>query len=355
MNPTRRRFLAGLSVLALAPVLAACSDDGDSGKEGSSGTGGTGASAGPEEGAFPVTIKHKYGETTIEKAPERVVCVGLTDQDTLLALGVVPVGITYWFGDEKLHGIYPWAQEHLGDAEPPTVLTDTGGIEIEKVASLAPDLIIGQYAGMTEQEYQKLTAMGVPVVAQSGDYADYGTPWDEAALVLGTAIGRPKAAQELIDSVKQRIADEAAAHPEFEGQTAAVVTPYEGLFLYGPEDPRSRMLVDLGFTLHPLITDADDSEFGVSLSAERTSDLDDAGVAVWIDIEADKQVKKLFDATTAARQGRWFDISEDDGNYYVAHSFVTPLSIPYLLDRYVPQLAAAADGDPKTQPPAVTD
>ena len=31
--------------------------------------------------------------------------------------------------------------------------------------------------------------------------------------------------------------------------TAAVVTPYEGLFVYGPEDPRSRMLVDLGFDL----------------------------------------------------------------------------------------------------------
>ena len=44
-----------------------------------------------------------------------------------------------------------------------------------------------------------------------------------------------------------------------------------------------------------------------------------------------------------------------NGNYYVAHSFVTPLSIPYLLDRYVPQLAAAADGDPKTEPPTVKD
>ncbi|MDF1602904.1 ABC transporter substrate-binding protein [Nocardioides sp. YIM 152315] len=358
MNPTRRRFLAGVSVLAVAPVLAACGSDSDTdGTDGTDGSGssGSGSATGPEEGAYPVTIKHKYGETTIEKAPERVVCVGLTDQDALMALGVVPVGITYWFGDEELQGVYPWAQEHLGDADLPTVLNDTNGIEIEKVASLAPDLVIGQYSGMTEQEYKKLSAMGVPIVAQNGEYADYGTPWDEAALTLGTAIGRPQAAQELIDSVKQRIAEEAAAHPEFEGQTAGVVTPYEGLFLYGPEDPRSRMLVDLGFTLHPLITGAEDSEFGVSLSAERTSDLADVGVAVWIDLAADAQVRKLFEATPAHDEGRWVDISEDDGNYYVAHSFVTPLSIPYVLDRYVPQLAAAADGDPKTEPPAVTD
>ena len=39
----------------------------------------------------------------------------------------------------------------------------------------------------------------------------------------------------------------------------------------------------------------------------------------------------------------------------VAQSFVTPLSLPYTLDRYVPQLAAAVDGDPKTEVPTVSD
>jgi len=103
MNPTRRRFLAGLSVLAVAPVLAACGSDGSE----SGGAAKPSSSGAPEESAFPVTIKHKWGETTIEKAPERVVCIGLTDQDTLMALGIVPVGVTYWFGDEKLQGVYP--------------------------------------------------------------------------------------------------------------------------------------------------------------------------------------------------------------------------------------------------------
>jgi iron complex transport system substrate-binding protein len=339
----------------VAPVLVACGSDSDS--SGATGSGGStpAASGGPEEGAFPVTIKHKYGETTIEKAPERVVCVGLTDQDTLMALGIVPVGITYWFGDESLQGVYPWAQEFLGDAELPTVLKDANGVELEKVASLAPDLIIGGYSGLSEQDYKKLSAMGIPVVAQSGDYADYSAPWDEVAVTLGTAVGQPKAAQALVDAAKKRIADEAAAHPEFEGQTAAVITPYEGLFIYGPNDPRSQLLVELGFTLDKLITDADDSEFGISLSAERTSDLDDIGVAVWLDYEDDKQVQKLFEATTAHAEGRWFDISDANGSYYVAQSFVTPLSLPYTLDRYVPQLAAAVDGDPKTEVPTVSD
>lgn len=349
---TRRGFLlGGLAVLAAGPVLAACGSD-DTASGPATGAASGSPSAGPEKGAFPVTITHKYGETTIESAPQRVVCIGYTEQDALLALGIVPVGVTYWFGDESLQGVYPWARDLLGDVDPPVLLEDADGVEIEKVAALAPDLIIGQYTGLKESDYELLSALA-PVVAQAGEYADYGMPWDEMTINVGAAVGRPQAAQALVDDVKKRIAEEAAAHPEFAGQTAAVITPWEGLFLYGPEDPRSRMLVDLGFTLHPLLTDADDNEFGVSVSAERTSDLGDIGTAVWIDLHADAQVASIFEGSAAYAEGRWVDITDADGAYYVAHSFVTPLSIPYLLDRYVPQLAAAADGDPSTKPPPV--
>ena len=348
-NPSRRRFLlGGLAVLAAGPVLAACGSDSAAP---AAVTSSDAPSTGPEEGAFPVTITHKYGETTIESAPQRVVCIGYTEQDALLALGIVPVGVTYWFGDESRPGVSRGARALRGDAEPPLLLKDADGVKIEKIASLAPDLIVGQYTGLKEADYEKLSALA-PVVAQSGDYADYGMPWDEMTINVGAAVGRPQAAQALVAEVKSRIADEAAAHPEFAGQTAAVITPWEGLFLYGPEDPRSRLLVDLGFTLHPLLTDTDDNEFGVSVSAERTSDLGDIGTAVWIDLHGDPQVARIFEGSPAYDEGRWVDITDADGSYYVAHSFVTPLSIPYLLDRYLPQLAAAADGDPATKPPA---
>ena len=42
---------------------------------------------------FPVDIAHRHGTTTVAEEPERIVTVGLTDQDALLALGVVPVGV----------------------------------------------------------------------------------------------------------------------------------------------------------------------------------------------------------------------------------------------------------------------
>ncbi|MDQ4051860.1 MAG: ABC transporter substrate-binding protein [Actinomycetota bacterium] len=344
MRPTRRTFLASLSVLAVAPALAACGDDRVTADS-------SGARATPEENAFPVTIAHKFGETILEKAPTRVVCVGLTEQDALLAMGIVPLAVTEWFGDAPGF-IFPWATEALGDGKLPDVLSSTNGVEIEKVASYAPDLIIGQYAGVTDKEYELLSQIA-PTVAQPADYPDYAAPWDEMALNIGRAVGKPETMQALIDDVKGRIAKAAADNPAFAGKTALVASPYEGLFVYGPEDPRSRMLTDLGFEFPNDVFGSQQDEFGTSLSSERTSDLDQVDVAVFLDINADPAVKSVFDETDTAKEGRWIDISDASGAYYVAHSFVTPLSIPYVLERYVPQLAAAVDGDPKTEPPVV--
>ena len=41
-------------------------------------------------GTFPATVEHQFGTTTIDEEPQRVVSVGLTEQDVLLQLGVDP-------------------------------------------------------------------------------------------------------------------------------------------------------------------------------------------------------------------------------------------------------------------------
>jgi iron complex transport system substrate-binding protein len=66
---------------------------------------------------FPVTIKHAFGETTIDKQPQRVATVSWVNDDVAIALGVVPVGVpkNEWGGNDK--GSTPWkdaALEKLG-------------------------------------------------------------------------------------------------------------------------------------------------------------------------------------------------------------------------------------------------
>ncbi|MGH3945841.1 MAG: hypothetical protein ACRDSI_12465 [Pseudonocardiaceae bacterium] len=84
-DATRREFLIG--GLSLAALLAGCT-----GPE-------TQAPAGSGDDRFPITVAHKYGSTAIPAEPARVVTVGLSDHDYLLALGVVPAGLTDWYGD----------------------------------------------------------------------------------------------------------------------------------------------------------------------------------------------------------------------------------------------------------------
>jgi ABC-type Fe3+-hydroxamate transport system substrate-binding protein len=89
---SRRRGRLGAAALALAVVVAACSSGDDDTADDTAGDAGS-SDGTADSAAFPVTIEHKYGETTIEAAPERVVSVGFADQDPLLALGIVPVAI----------------------------------------------------------------------------------------------------------------------------------------------------------------------------------------------------------------------------------------------------------------------
>ena len=74
--------------------------------------------------SLPVTVEHALGTTTVEAEPTRVVTVGVTEQDTVLALGVTPVGVTDWYGDQP-YATWPWAQDELGDATPEVLWTST--------------------------------------------------------------------------------------------------------------------------------------------------------------------------------------------------------------------------------------
>ena len=331
-----------LTVLAAALMIAACGSSETETPERDSST------AGAEPGAFPVTIEHKYGSTTIERAPERVVVAGLREQDALLALGVVPVATTEWFGGHP-GAIFPWAKEALGDAKVPTVLSNTDGVEIEKVAAERPDLILAVYSGMTKKEYDALSKLA-PVVAQPKDEVDYGSSWQEETLISGQAVGKPKQAQELVAKTEQLIADAADAHPEFKGQTAANVSDYQGIFVYGPLDARTRMLESLGFTYPEELRDAFPDEFGGQLSDEKVDALD-VGVLVWF-ADGDRTVDELksepvYSKLRVRKEGRDVFVGAKD-RVYEATSFPSVLSIPGLLKELVPRLAAAADGDPST-------
>ncbi|WP_180687597.1 iron-siderophore ABC transporter substrate-binding protein [Streptomyces gossypiisoli] len=347
------RLAAALtSALLLLVTATACGGD-DSGSDDTDAGARAGASG---ESAFPVTLAHKYGSTTIESEPKRIVTVGLTDQDAVLALGKVPVGTTEWLGGYK-GAIGPWAEDKLGGAEAPTVLKDTGtGPQVEKIAALKPDLILAVYGGLTKEQYESLSKFA-PVVAQPKQYNDYGVPWQEQTETIGKALGKPEEAAAAVKATEDEIAAAVEEHPDFKGKTAVMATPYEGMFVFGSQDPRSHLLTDLGFSLPKDLDKAIGDQFGANISKERT-DLLDQDALVWQVGDVSKDADKLHkDASykdlNVVKQGREVYVNETS-DYGNALSMGTVLSLPYVVERLVPQLAAAVDGktDTKVEQPA---
>ena len=332
-----------IALILTIGLLAGCGSSDDDGSGGAS----TSAAA-ADSSAFPVTIKHKYGSTTIESKPERVVVAGLREQDALLAMGVVPVATTDWFGDHP-GSVFPWAEDELGDAKVPVVLTQDDGVQIEKIAAQRPDLIIAVYSGMTKKEYEALSKFA-PVVAQPKGKVDYGSSWQEETLMTGEAIGQGARAQELVDETEKLIADTAEKHPDFKGKSAAIITDYEGIFVYGPQDVRTTMLEQLGFKYPDGLRSAFPDEYGGQLSDEKVDELD-VDALVWF-ADGERSVKELkedpvYSKLGVRQEGRDVFIREDD-RVYEATSMPSVLSMPLLMKELAPRLAAAADGDPQT-------
>ncbi len=342
LGSTTRRARAIVTALVLAVAVAACGGGGEQ---------NAGAARAAAEGAFPVTIEHKYGSTTIPAAPQRVATVGLTDHDAVLALGVTPVALRDWFGDQP-YGVWPWAQDELGNATP--VVLSSKEINFEKVAAARPDLILAINSGLTKQEYEKLSQIA-PTVAQSGEYPNFGTPWQVQTRTIGKALGRSDRADKLIDKVEAKFAAARKAHPEFQDATAVIAMTAAGgkAYPYAPHDARARFMSDLGFEQKPQIARLADDRFFAAISAERF-DLLNADVLVWItqtQAQADAlRSNPVYQTLPVVKEGRDIFLPQDKP-LGAALSYNSVLSLPFAIDGIVPLLAAAVDGDPATEVP----
>jgi iron complex transport system substrate-binding protein len=170
-------------------------------------------------GSGSVTISHVFGETTVPEPPKRVVSAGYTGQDDLLALGVVPIAVTNWFGDQPF-AVWPWARDKLGNAKP-VVLNLDNGIQVKQIAGLKPDLIVATDAGVDEDTYQKLSAIA-PTIPQSDGYAFF-EPWKEQATAIGRAVFQPDKIKSLINGVDQGFAGVADKFPQFKNKTVLLL------------------------------------------------------------------------------------------------------------------------------------
>lgn len=192
---------------------------------------------------YPITVTHAFGETTIPAEPQRIVALTNAEAETLLALGITPVGIGNAYGFEN--GVGPWAEDLLDDSSP--TLWDGWDINFEGVASLEPDLILNVFSDGEEQSYQRLSEIA-PTVALPEGAGPFGTTMEQITESVAESVGRSAEGSELLEELDRHVEGLAEEHPEFSDFTIEYFDiPDENVGGYRADRNTNRYLHRLGF------------------------------------------------------------------------------------------------------------
>ncbi|QVJ02675.1 iron-siderophore ABC transporter substrate-binding protein [Nocardiopsis eucommiae] len=336
MNSTLRRVGGIALTSALALGLASCGTDGEDTSPG-----------GDADGTFPVTIESALGTAEIPERPERVVTLGQGSAETAIALGTVPVGIeSYEWGSDDT-GYLPWIHEAVTESgeELPEQFAGADDIDFEAIIELAPDVILAPWSGVTQEQYDILTDIA-PTVA----YPDlaWSTDWDEQIEIIGRALGQPEEADGLVADIEGRFEEAAAENPEFADLTFSYVyTDGPGtLGVFLPDEQRVAMVRGLGLQVDPVVdtfpeTEGTDSALVGLENADRFGD-SDLLFTFYTDAETRAEIESqdLYGSIPAIERGSV--VTSDDNSFVTASSLINPLTVPWVIERYVPLIHEAA-------------
>ncbi|KIF72906.1 iron siderophore-binding protein [Streptomyces sp. 150FB] len=333
-----RRVAAILSAAALGVgLLTACGSD--PAEKPSDNTPGVAT------GAFPVTVEHAFGSTTIPKAPQRVVTVGYTDDQDVLALGVKPVGMVDQYPNPAgktpdINTQWPWVKDKWGGARPEVIMNNgDSGPNYEKIAALRPDLIIAVYSEIDQDAYDKLSKIAPTVGRTKGEKEPFSAPWQQNAVHIAKALGKADEGAKLVQGIQDKLDAARKAHPEFAKQTAVALSWYkDSVAPFTTTDVRGRLLTGIGYKGATGIDKIAGGEFSTVLSPERM-DLVDVDHIFVINDKADQEALKkfaLFTNLSAVKDGKVTYLLDSEGPAVgAAMSQSTLLSLPYAIDELV--------------------
>lgn len=338
---TLRRLVVTLSAATLsAGLLAGCGSG--SAEQPSGDTTATPAATG---GVFPVTVEHAFGSTQIAKAPQRVVSVGYTDDQAILALGVKPVGMVDQYPNPPgkspdINTQWPWVKDKWGDTRPEVIMTNgDSGPNYEKIAALRPDLIIAVYSEIDQAAYDRLSKIAPTVGRTKAEKEPFSAPWQDNAVHIAKALGKADEGAQLVKDIDAKLDAARNAHPEFAGKTAVAVSWYkDSVAPFTTTDVRGRLVSGIGFKGATEIDKIAGSSFYTVLSPERIDLIDVDRIFVIADQADQTALKKfeLFANLPAVKDGKVSYLLDSEGPAIgAAMSQGTLLSLPYAIDELV--------------------
>lgn len=140
-----------------------------------------------------ITVEHAMGKTEVPANPKRVVILTNEGTEALLELGVKPIGaVKSWTGDPW----YPHIKDKMKDVK---VVGDEGQVNVETIASLKPDLIIGNKM-RHEKVYEQLKAIAPTVFSET-----LRGEWKDNFTFYAKALNKEKEGQKVLADYEKRM------------------------------------------------------------------------------------------------------------------------------------------------------
>jgi iron complex transport system substrate-binding protein len=314
----RRTFL--LSALALL-TTSSCSD--------SDTPAATTASKKPgaKQADYPRTVQHELGSTTLEQAPQRVVCgTDGAELCSMLALGLEPVG----YG-KRQDPTPSWLEGRVDGLEHYEL--SGGETSFEQLAAWAPDLLLVQKGFATADTMARFTDIA-PTVATS--FADWRTNLRQ----VGQAVGLEKEAQAL-EAEKDAVVEEAKGRlpASAAGLRVNVMMAFDdgSIYVLNEQSPAGKISAALG--LAPLPQQATQGEVADLLSPERLSTVDGDLLVLMHFGDGDGlpalQQKSLYKDLAVVKAGQVVDLTRDESDSLYFDSVLTVEPNVALLERLI--------------------
>ncbi|MFD2171875.1 ABC transporter substrate-binding protein [Tumebacillus lipolyticus] len=206
------------------------------------------------------TVKHAMGETPIEGTPKRVVVLTNEGTEAALAMGIKPVGaVRSWNGD-------PWYDHIKADMEGVEVLGEESQPNIEKIAALKPDLILGNKMRQ-EKVYQQLSAIAPTVFSE-----DLRGNWKINFKLYAEALNKKAEGDKLLADWDKKIADFKAEAGDKLNTQVSVVRFMAGKTRLYMKNTFSGMIFDEIGLKRPAAQDKDD--FVAEITKERIPEME---------------------------------------------------------------------------------
>lgn len=291
------RSLLSLFLIASLLFLAACGNKEEE-KEDSAGN--------DDKKEETYTVEHAMGTTEIEGTPKKVVILTNEGTEALLSMDVTPVGaVQSWTGD-------PWYDHIADDMKDVEVVGTESELNMEAIAKLQPDLIIGNKMRQEEQ-YNQLKDIAPTVMAET-----LRGNWKENFELYAKALNKEEKGQEVLAEYDQRIEDIKGKLGDKLNQKVSMVRFLAGdVRIYHKDSFSGVILEQLGFA-RPEGQDVDDfAETGVT--KERIPAMDGDVLFYFTyetgDGEANKLAEEwlndpLFQNLEVAKQDKVYEVSD---------------------------------------------